>query len=299
MSNKGPLVSILVNCYNGEKFLSGALESIISQTYSNWEVIFWDNQSSDKSAEIFKGYVDPRFRYFCSPKHTKLYEARGMAFKHVRGRLLAFLDVDDIWSPDKLFRQVPLFEDPEVGMCCGNFMVENQNTNKSWEYFKSTRPSGYVLDELLKDFYVGLLTLMVRVDAIKGFDPIFDPRYHIIGDFDLVFKLAHEWKLGCLQQVVACYRIHGANETSLRSQLQVEELDSWLKDVEERSEITSSKNFCYAKSRIAYISGIHYVLAGERTKALNFLSKIKGIKSKLRLIFGVIVPRNIAKSLKN
>ena len=59
-----PLVSILMNCYNGEKFLREAIESIQSQTYHNWELIFWDNQSTDQSAEIFKSYVDRRLKYF-------------------------------------------------------------------------------------------------------------------------------------------------------------------------------------------------------------------------------------------
>ena len=51
-----PLVSIIMNCYNGEKYLSEALDSVLEQTYQNWELIFWDNQSVDKSAEIFKNY---------------------------------------------------------------------------------------------------------------------------------------------------------------------------------------------------------------------------------------------------
>ena len=55
MSEK-PLVSIIINCFNGEKYLRNAIDSVIEQTYKNWEIIFWDNQSTDKSAEIFKSY---------------------------------------------------------------------------------------------------------------------------------------------------------------------------------------------------------------------------------------------------
>ena len=53
-----PLISIIMNCYNGEKYLQEALDSVINQTYKNWELIFWDNQSTDQSAEIFNSYVD-------------------------------------------------------------------------------------------------------------------------------------------------------------------------------------------------------------------------------------------------
>ena len=61
---EGALVSILMNCYNGEKYLREALNSILVQTFQNWELIFWDNQSTDGSARIFKNYKDERFKYF-------------------------------------------------------------------------------------------------------------------------------------------------------------------------------------------------------------------------------------------
>ena len=68
-----PLVSILMNCYNGEKFLREAIESVLAQTYNNWELIFWDNQSTDRSAEIFKSYFDKRLKYFYALKHTQAH----------------------------------------------------------------------------------------------------------------------------------------------------------------------------------------------------------------------------------
>ena len=62
-----PLVSIIVNCFNGERFLRQALDSILSQTYQNWEVIFWDNQSTDKSAEIYKVIMKNALNIFTLP----------------------------------------------------------------------------------------------------------------------------------------------------------------------------------------------------------------------------------------
>ena len=56
MQNNQPLVSVIMNCFNGEKYLREAIDSVIAQTYTNWEIIFWDNQSVDRSAEIFKSY---------------------------------------------------------------------------------------------------------------------------------------------------------------------------------------------------------------------------------------------------
>ena len=98
---KEPLVSIIMNCYNGEKYLREALNSVIEQTFQNWELIFWDNQSSDRSAFVFKRYDEKRFKYFYSPKHTLLYEARNYAIEKASGEFYAFLDVDDWWDTKK------------------------------------------------------------------------------------------------------------------------------------------------------------------------------------------------------
>ena len=121
---KEPLVSIIINCFNGEKYLHKALDSIITQTYKNWEIILWDNRSTDKSAEIFNKYNDSRFKYYYAPLHTDvLYEAKNYALKKAKGDFLAFLDVDDWWLPNKLKNQMPMFNDPKVGLVYGNFWI--------------------------------------------------------------------------------------------------------------------------------------------------------------------------------
>ena len=81
MKNYNPLISIIINCYNGEKYLIDCLESIKNQTYKNFEVIFWDNKSIDSSSKIFKKIADERFFYFLSESHTSLYKARNLALK--------------------------------------------------------------------------------------------------------------------------------------------------------------------------------------------------------------------------
>ena len=121
-----PLVSIIVNCFNGEFFLRDSLESILNQTYKNWEVIFWDNQSNDNSSKIFKSYKDKRFKYFLSNNHTLLYEARNKAIEKTNGELIGFLDVDDIWLSNKLELQVPLLSKPNISLVYGNCYMVNQ-----------------------------------------------------------------------------------------------------------------------------------------------------------------------------
>lgn len=100
--NSLPLISIVVNCFNSDKYLEIALDSAISQTYKNWEIIFWDNQSTDNSASIVNSYNDDRIKYFYAPVHTPLGEARNLAIEKAQGLWIACLDCDDIWHKEKL-----------------------------------------------------------------------------------------------------------------------------------------------------------------------------------------------------
>ncbi len=101
MKKKLPLVSIIVNCFNGEKFLSQSIKTIFDQTYTNWEIIFWDNKSSDKSREIIKSFKDRRIKYFYSKKYNTLYKSRNLAIKKTKGDYICFLDTDDLWNKKK------------------------------------------------------------------------------------------------------------------------------------------------------------------------------------------------------
>ena len=119
--HKEPLVSIIMNCYNGEKYLEESLKSVINQSYQNWELIFWDNLSSDNSKKILNNFNEKRFKYFLSDKHSILYHARNQALKKTNGDFIAFLDTDDLWLKDKLFKQIKLFSDESIGLVYSNY----------------------------------------------------------------------------------------------------------------------------------------------------------------------------------
>ena len=106
-----PLISIIINCFNGERFLREAIDSVIAQTYSNWELIFWDNQSTDSTANIVRSYHDDRIRYFYAPEHTSLGEARNLALEKANGVYIGFLDSDDKWLPSFLSEYVSVIRE--------------------------------------------------------------------------------------------------------------------------------------------------------------------------------------------
>ena len=98
MKNEFPLVSVIMNCHNGENYLKKSVGSIINQNYKNWELIFWDNKSTDNSKKIIQKFRDKRIRYYHSNKFNTLYKSRNLAIKKTKGKYLCFLDVDDLWK---------------------------------------------------------------------------------------------------------------------------------------------------------------------------------------------------------
>ena len=149
-----------MNCYNGQEFLKHSIESVISQTYKNWELIFWDNKSTDNSSKILKKYKDKRIKYFYAKKKTTLYEARNLAIKKSKGEFIGFLDVDDFWIKNKLELQVPLFQENKVGLVYSNFYKLYKNKKKL--AYKNDLPSGKVTRQIIKNYQIGILTVMLR-----------------------------------------------------------------------------------------------------------------------------------------
>ena len=294
-----PLVSVIMNCYDGATYLSAAIDSVLVQSYSNWELIFWDNQSTDRSAAIVHSYSDSRIKYFYSPKHTPLYEARNCAMQKACGELIAFLDVDDIWLPDKLKQQSALFADSELGFVCGNYWVESGLKGRRRLAHRRALPEGWVLDELLKFYFVGLVTLMVRRIALDSLDYPFDPTYHIISDLDLVIRLAMTWRAGSVQEPIAIYRMHGKNESTRYRDRHADELERWSGEIKEVEAIRSSCNAHFIRSPFAYIKAMNFVLQGNKRGAYELLRELPWGRLKARICMSLLLPRWVINRVKN
>ena len=186
-----PLVSIIVNCFNGEKYLENCLRSILNQTYKNYEVIFWDNCSKDNSKSIFLSIKDDRFKYYSDNEHVNLYRARNKALNLVKGEYICFLDVDDMWLTEKLSQQVNEMEkDKQIGFIYSGFKILYEEKNKLTSAFKNRfLKSGYIKNNLLRNYNIGILTLMVRKSIIKKYHIQFDKRFTIMGDLDFVLRI--------------------------------------------------------------------------------------------------------------
>ena len=286
-----------MNCFNGEKYLREAIDSVTEQAYTNWELIFWDNQSTDRSASIVKSYSDPRIKYYYAPTHTLLYEARNYAFEKTRGELIAFLDVDDSWAPEKLQRQVPVFSDPAVGVSASNYWIDQQLKDKRFLVHKKPMPSGKVLDTLLRYYYVGLVTLIVRRSALPHDNSPFNPLFHIIGDFDLVTRLAAVWDLAYLNKPLATYRIHGDNESIKRQELLVGELEWWVNEQTKNGLIPNVCRHVSLELYLNYSKARQAMFRFNRAEAFSYTQRMPWCYLKVKLLCGLMLPIKLVKKI--
>lgn len=281
-----------MNCYNGEKYLREAIDSVLSQTYKNWEIILWDNQSTDNSADIFKSYDDHRLKYNYAPVHTLLYEARNYAIGKSDGDFLAFLDVDDWWEPSKLEKQLPLFDDPEVGFVCSNYWIVNEKPGTRKLFRKKKILHGWVLNDLLMDYPVGLLTLVLRRTAFNALPGGCDPRFHIIGDMDLVVRLAMKWKMAACQEPLAYYRLHGENEGQKQKSRQVAEYQIWVEQLKKNPDILGLSGYKKVMSELIYMQGRLYVSQNRRGEAVSHLKNLSWGIYKIKLLICIALQRS-------
>ena len=223
---KKPLVSIIMNCLNGQEFLEDALKSVLNQTYKNWELIFWDNKSTDNSEKILKSFKDKRIKYYFAKKRTVLHKARNLAIKKTKGKFIAFLDVDDLWSKDKLALQIPKFKNKKIGLVYSNF-YKYYNLDKKKIAHKSRLPKGKITSSIIKNYQIGIITVVIRKSCLNNKMP-FDFRYDLLSDYDfgLNFSLKHEFDV--VNKPLAFYRIHKNQIQKRNMVLQAEQFCRWF-----------------------------------------------------------------------
>jgi glycosyltransferase involved in cell wall biosynthesis len=268
-----PKVSILMNCYNGEKYLREAVDSILTQTYSNWEVIFWDNRSTDRSAEIFKSYNDKRLKYFLAPEHTNLGGGRAGAWEYLTGDFIAVLDADDVWFPTKLEKQLPLFVDAEVGIVISDTIFFNEVAERPL-YAHKYPPTGWVFERLLTGYYVSLETLVIRKTAALKLPRAFDPDFSAIADFDLVVRLSRIAKLALVPEPLAKWRVHADSDTWKYPLSFVEEKEKWInKQIleDQKFSVDFAVSIEQFKNKNTRTKVIYFICHKRRIEAVNIL----------------------------
>ena len=216
VSDKSPVVSVIMNCYNSEKFLEEAIDSVYAQTFTDWEIIFWDNASTDRSAQIAKSY-DGKLKYFRNPQTDSLGRARNLALEQTRGEFIGFLDCDDLWCPQKIQQQIDMFRArPDTGLVFSNVEIFSKGKPSYLFYLRHQPPEGMVFRELVRSYFLSLASVMVRRSAFDRLDKWFDGRFSVVEEADLFMRIAHDHPIAYCPEVLARVRLHPRNYTTLQ-----------------------------------------------------------------------------------
>jgi len=292
--NNYPLVSVIMNCYNGETYLAEAVKSVLLQTYSNFEVIFWDNQSHDNSAYIYKSFKDKRLKYYYAKKHTSLYQARNLALKKTRGKFIAFLDTDDIWLKDKLSFQIKKIKNKKINLVYSNYLILNQVTGLKRIACKYELPEGIIYEKLLKNYLLAIGTVLIKKDTYFKNKNFFNVKYNIIGDFDFFTKLSKYFHFACIQRPLSIYRIHEENFSNKNYQMHINELKFWIK----KQKSFDNHLIHSVRQKIIYMQIILNILNKKYILSVKKIQKICSVKIKIKLIIFLLIPNLIFKKLK-
>jgi glycosyltransferase involved in cell wall biosynthesis len=287
------MISIIINCHNGSRYLRETLQSIINQDYNNYEVIFWNNNSTDESKDIYQNfqklYKDKNLRYFENLSEIPLYQARNEALKLVKGNFICFLDSDDIWLKNKLFQNLKKFKENNYDIVFSNIFILNQKSNKKEIYIKKNIYEEKIYESLINNFNASLISIMIKKSVIEKENSLFNPEFDHIGDFDFILRMSKKYKFGYISEPLAVYRLHENNLTRLNRLNEINEMESWInRNVLglDHQEIQPIRNKSLERKFI------YYKINGEILNSFSIFLKIS-LRLKIKLFILFFLPKRI------
>jgi glycosyltransferase involved in cell wall biosynthesis len=295
-----PAVSVVMNCHNGERYLDAALDSVYAQSFGDWEIVFWDNASTDASAAIARRR-DSHRRYFRSERKTTLGAARNGALAQCRGEFIAFLDADDLWSPEKLARQVPLFRDAEVGLVFANCVMFDTEGGEHRQFRSADDFAvGRCFDALLARYFLAIPTVVLRRAALGPGPAWIDETFEVSEEVDLFLRIAHDWKLAIADEPLARYRIHAGSETWRKSERFLQEALAMLgkyRRMYANFDVSHGAAAARFEDRARYAGAVFHWREGSGAQARAQLAMIRQLTARGRLLwaasyipFGLVYP---------
>jgi len=267
-----PHVSIIMNCYNGERYLREAIDSVYAQSYKNWEIIFFDNASIDSTSQIAQSY-DSRLKYFRAEVNTHLGPARNMALEKARATYIAFLDSDDIYLPNTLSRQVELMESTNYGLVYAETIIIDED-GKKIKQKKLRYNSGYILDKLLKRYEISMCSVMIRRSVIDEEELRFGEELQYCPEHNLFMKIAAQHKVGVIHEPLVKYRWSSSSLSRKTRHLVSKEIGYTLDEL--RRLYPDAVNSCCeamvaARAKLNYYDAINLINKGDYPAARSVL----------------------------
>ncbi|MBI3506457.1 MAG: glycosyltransferase [Proteobacteria bacterium] len=212
-----PKVSVLMTVYNGATYLREAMDSILGQSFADFEFVIVDDGSRDASLRIVRSYTDARIRLIANPMNLGQTPALNIGLRECRGRYVARMDADDVALPDRLVRQVALLDaHPGIGIVGGAMWIIDSAGRRIDFAYQPEDDLAIRLTSLTRNpFHHPTVTLRRDVLVRHGLE--FNENFQANQDFDLWTRLLPVTRAANLPQAVLAYRIHGTNISVTRA----------------------------------------------------------------------------------
>lgn len=229
MSTESPLVTVLMPVYNGERYLRESIESILNQTFTDFEFLIINDGSTDNSKEIILSYNDPRIRYVENEKNISLNPTLNKGLQLSTSKYIARMDCDDISLPERLEKQVGFMEsNPNIGICGTYLKTIGKNQNNKWSLPKNHNG---ICCELLFTSPIYHPTAMFRNDIIKQFNLYYHPDFFFAEDYELWSRCSEYTYLANLPEILLLYRVHSSGVSKVFKQEYLESANKVRKSI--------------------------------------------------------------------
>ncbi|MDX2471393.1 MAG: glycosyltransferase family A protein [SAR324 cluster bacterium] len=206
-----PKVSIIMPAYNSEATIGDAVATVIAQNYKSWELVIINDGSTDSTEKVAASFEDDRIRLI-THINCGVAKSRNRGLEEASGELIAFLDADDLWLPDKLQMQVEQFAKggERLGLAHHNYVEFGDFGERlpgHLKHCKGLALAGEIWQDLMVVNFIGTLSVMVKKEALTQVGG-FDETLNGPEDWDLWIKVAKDWQIGYIPEPLALYRQH-------------------------------------------------------------------------------------------
>ena len=266
-----PKVSVIIPSYGHAKYLRECLDSVLAQTFQDWEVVLVDDQGPDDSLEIARSYADPRIHVHSNERNLGTYGTQNRCLDLATGEYVAVLNSDDYWKPEKLERQLAMFDaHPECAFCytMGNLTEDDQTERSGLEHHADLprEPVQFLAPWLVKENRVLASSVMFRRGTAR-----FDPSLRYSGDHVALLHLVQQGPAAYVDEPLVVWRQHETNsykdrlkhigeEIRIREAV-LQDLSRWRAASRDQELLTRNLALC------AILLHSAYILCGDKVKA--------------------------------
>ena len=214
-----PEVSIITPCYNSSKFLQQTVDSVLNQTFTDWEWLITDDKSTDHSVEIINKVKDERIKLTVAEKNGGAGHARNLSLERASGRFITFLDADDFWEPNFLEEMVSFIKKENAELAYSNYSRCDENLSPKIEDFKADK--NVTFNNLLKTCRLSLLSSMYDSQRVgKEFFPERSKREDHVMWLNLLKKIPVGKPL---PKTMAKYRMHASSISRKKTNIMLDQ----------------------------------------------------------------------------